>query len=134
MPNAQNIDKILKDCLFWEGEDQSTAIIAKGIVTNFGFHPRRLKENHTEIVGELSSLPQEFYADGGGGWSFLNMCNDNNGVQWGEHRSMEQLICLGIALGLVKELMPDMRDVMPGGMPYYVIDLHSTNQQETENA
>ena len=126
MPNAQNIDKILKDCLFRDGEDQSTAVIAKGIVTNFGFHPERLKDHHEEIVEELSSLPREFYANGGGGWSFLNMCNDNNGVQWGEHRSMEQLVCLGIALELVKELMPDMRDVMPGGVPYYVVDLRET--------
>ena len=123
MPNAQNIDKILKDCLFRDGEDQSTAVVAKGIVTSFGFHPERLKDYHAEIVEELSSLPREFYANGGGGWSFLNMCNDNNGVQWGEHRSMEQLVCLGIALELVKELMPDMRDAMPGGVPYYVVDL-----------
>ncbi len=126
MPNAQNIDKILKDCLFRDGEDQSTAMIAKGIVTSFGFHPGRLKGHHREIVEELSSLPREFYANGGGGWSFLNMCNDNNGVQWGEHRSMEQLVCLGIALELVKELMPDMRDILPGGVPYYVVDLSKT--------
>lgn len=126
MPNAQNIDKILKDCLFRDGEDQSTAVIAKGIVTNFGFHPKRLKAHHAEIVEELSSLPREFYTNGGGGWSFLNMCNDNNGVQWGEHRNMEQLVCLGIGLELVKELMPGMRDVLPGGVPYYVVDLCET--------
>ncbi|KKL12667.1 hypothetical protein LCGC14_2533460, partial [marine sediment metagenome] len=53
MPNAQNIDKILKDCLFRDGEDQSTSVFAKGIVTNFGFHPGRLKGHHAEIVEEL---------------------------------------------------------------------------------
>ena len=124
MPNAQNIDTILKDCLFRNGEDQSAAMIAKGIVTNFGFHPERLEGHRVQIVEELSSLPSEFYANNGGGWSFLNMCNDNNGVQWGEHQNMEQLVCLGMALGLVKEQFPhDMRSVLPGGMPYYVVDL-----------
>ncbi len=125
MPNAQNIDKILKDCLFRNSEDQSTAVIAKGIVNNFGFHPERLKNHHAEIVEELSSLPREFYVNGGGGWSFLNMCNDNNGCQWGEHINMEQLVCLGIALGLVEEQLPSMRDILPGGVPYYVVDLRS---------
>jgi len=124
MPSAQNINKILHDCLFRNGEDQSNHVIAKGIVTNFGFHPERLEAHRNEIITELSDLPTEFHADGGGGWSFLNMCNNKVGVQWtGAHRSMEQLVCLGIALKLVTEQMPGMRDVLPGGMPYYVVDL-----------
>lgn len=125
MPNAQNINTILHDCLFRDGEDHSNHVKAKGIVTNFGFHPVRLESHRTEIAAELRDLPTEFYADGGGGWSFLNMCVNKAGIQWGEHKNMEQLVCLGIGLGLVKEVMPDMRHVMPGGMPYYVIDLRN---------
>ncbi len=123
MPNARNIDKIMKECLFLDGEDTSGAILAKGIIHSFGFHPKRLKDHYTEIVKELSSLPKEFYSGSGGGWSFMNMCNDNNGVQWGEHINMEQLVCLGIALNLVEEQMPGMRDILPGGVPYYVVNL-----------
>ena len=130
MPNSKNIEKILRDCLFRDGEDQSSAVIAKGIVTNFGFHPERLKGHHNEIAKELSSLPQEFYDNGGGGWSFLEMCNDNNGVQWGEHMNMEQLVCLGIALEMVKELIPGMSNILPGGVPYYVIDIPGVDGEE----
>ncbi len=124
MPNAKTINTILKDCLFQDGEDHSNAVIAKGITLNFGFHPKRLESHRSEVITELNDLPTEFHVDGGGGWSFLNMCNDKAGELWtGEHRIMEQLVCLGIALKLVKEQMPDMRDVLPGGVPYYVVDL-----------
>ena len=126
MPNAQNINNILQDCLFRDGEDQSNHVKAEGITTNFGFHPERLEFHRSEVITELSDLPTEFYAEEGGGWSFLNMCNDKEGMQWtGEQRTMEQLVCLGIALGLVEELMPGMRNIMPGGVPYYVVDLRN---------
>ena len=58
----------------------------------------------------------------GGGWSFLQACVDKNGNHWGEHSNMEELFCLGIAIGKVESLLPrDMWKVLPGGVPYYVI-------------
>jgi hypothetical protein len=39
------------------------------------------------------------------------------------HATMEQLILLGVGIGKVKSLMPrEMWDVLPGGMPYYVVE------------
>ncbi len=70
----------------------------------------------------LLALPDSFQASGGGGMSFLNACMDRNGVQWGEHRDIEQLFCLGTALKLCSLCLPrDMWDALPGGMPYYVV-------------
>jgi len=43
---------------------------------------------------------------------------------------MEQLFTLVIGLGLVRELMPDMRQVLPGQMPYY--EVLDTVQAQTE--
>jgi hypothetical protein len=61
---------------------------------------------------------------GGGGWSFLNFCQDRHGTLWtGMHQTCEELIVLGIGLGMVKWCLPrGMWDALPGGMPYLVID------------
>ena len=73
----------------------------------------------------LSELPDEFRVSGGGGWSFLQACNDRHGTQWtGFHQAMEELFMLGMAAGLVTELLPrDLWDALPGGMPYYAVKL-----------
>jgi hypothetical protein len=72
----------------------------------------------------LAELPDPFHdADIGGGGSFLQACNRQDGVQWTtEHRVMEQLFLLGIATGFVICQLPRwVWPVLPGGMPYYVV-------------
>lgn len=71
----------------------------------------------------LANLPDTFRKGGGGGMSFLEACNDRNGTLWtGNHRSMENLFLLGLALGEVVCLLPrTMWYILPGGMPYYMI-------------
>lgn len=116
-----------------KGKAPEGTVIVEGIMNRFGFHPGRLEEKRDEVRHWLRALPHQFHADGGddsGGWSFLNACNQENGVQWtGLHIRMEQLFCLGMGLGLVKSQLP--RRVwthLPGGMPYYVIDLDAQTQ------
>jgi len=121
---AAAVEKILIDCLF---NDEETAggtpaeiVKVEGIVTEFGFHPGRLASHRDAIKALLDELPQPFQAATGGGWSFLNACVDKNGEQWGEHRNVEQLCALGIALGLAKWQFPrSMWPALPGGMPYF---------------
>ena len=73
----------------------------------------------------LSHLPTGFHKSGGGGWSFLQACQDDNDVQWtGEHRTMDMLFALGQALGYVALALPrEMWAALPGGMPYFVVDV-----------
>ena len=116
------VNSIFMDCLFREGEDTSNFKKAQGIVCNVGFHPGRLNNHKEEIVALLAELPPQFHEATGGGWPFLNACNDKDGNQWGEHKNMEQLFQLGIASGLVKCLLPrEMWGILPGGMPYYMV-------------
>lgn len=84
-----------------------------------------LQENSCVIMHWLNLLPRQFHKQGGGGWSFINACNLENGIQWTSfHHIMDQLFILGIGLGVVKCLVPkEMWHILPGGMPYYVIDL-----------
>lgn len=125
---AERVNEIFLDCLFRDGENTSNHVMAEGIVTNVGFHPDRLNSHKDEVVAMLDELPDEFKKSGGGGWSFLNACDDKHGNQWtGLHQTMEQLFLLGIALGKVKCQLPrEMWSVLPGGMPYYVINSHES--------
>jgi hypothetical protein len=123
MIDSERVNEIFLDCLFKKGEDTSQHILAEGIVHNVGFHPERLQSYKAEVEAMLEELPEQFKESTGGGWSFLNACNDKHGNQWTSyHLRMEQLFQLGIGLGKVKCMSPrEMWAVLPGGMPYYAI-------------
>ena|SRR3990167_5404338 len=133
MITAEKVSEIFKDCLFKdeemiEGKPIIAPVEVEGIISRFGFHPDRIKIHAGEIIELLNELPEEFKEKTGGGWSFLNACNDKEGRQWGEHNNMEQLFSLGIAIGKVKYCMPkEMWSMLPGGMPYLVILKESAN-------
>ena len=120
---SKNVTSIFEDCLFKDDENTSDPVIAEGIMSTFGFHKERLESYKDDIYSILSQLPSEFQANGGGGMSFLNACNNKQGKQWtGFHAVMEQLFVLGQAIGKVKCLMPrKMWKILPGGMPYYAV-------------
>lgn len=121
---SEKVHEVFMNCLFKEDESTENHKIGEGVKTKVGFHPERLKESESTIVELLEELPTEFKKTGGGGWSFLNMCNDKNGNQWtGLHQSMDELVALGNATGKLSFQLPrEMWDVLPGGMPYLVIN------------
>lgn len=124
---------VFHDCLFRDeevqngGPDESLVVVAKGIINNIGFHKERLEGHRNEVRSFLSDLPDAFHKGRGDGMSFLNACNTRDGEQWtGEHRVMEQLFLLGMALGYVKCPLPrQLWGALPGGVPYYTVDLNS---------
>jgi hypothetical protein len=121
--SAERVNAIFGDVLFKDGEDTTNHIKAEGVMQTFGFNPERLKAHEAEIAEMLDELPDQFKASAGGGWSFLNACDDKHGRQWtGMHATMEQLFALGVGTGKAQLLMPrEMWEVLPGGMPYYVV-------------
>jgi hypothetical protein len=72
----------------------------------------------------LLELPDTFMKTKGGGWSFLNACMNKNGEQWTAfHPKVQELFCLGLALDICSYTLPrEMWKVLPGGMPYLVVD------------
>ena len=122
-----NVEKIFLNCLFDKKEDSQentkNAIFVEGIISDFGFNPKKIELHKNEIIELLSHLPDKFKQSFGGGWSFPNACETDTGKQWtGLHRNMEQLFALGLAINKVKCLMPkNMWKILPGGMPYYVV-------------
>lgn len=121
-----HVNEVFLHCLYSQdelpadGSPPSGAVLVEGIVRKFGLHPERLDEKRCEIREMLLELPTEFSE--GGGWSFLKMCVDKNGHQWGEHPDMEELLVLGIATKQAAYCMPrDMWSLLPGGVPYVAV-------------
>jgi hypothetical protein len=131
--DAGRIREILLDCLYRDDEIAADmeipdgAILVEGIIDRFGLHPDRLESHRDEVHTMLCNLPEQFQSDKGGGWSFLQACDDRNGVQWtGLHQTMGDLFVLGIGLGLAKYILPrEMWPALPGGMPYLVVEPRS---------
>ena len=128
--NAERVDSIFRECLFKneemddEGQPQGIKPLkVQGIANDVGFHADRIQKHRSEIISFLEELPHQFREDSGGGWSFLNLCQTEEGEQWtGLHRIMEQLVCLGIAIGKVSYCLPKkMWPALPGGVPFIVI-------------
>lgn len=117
---AAAVRVLMNDCLFRQDEDVGNAVTVEGVVNNFGFNPVRLEKHKAEIAELLAELPTQFQPEpeGGGGWSFLNACVDQHGDQWGEHRDIECLMCLGVATKQA-QIMDIPKEVLPGGMPYF---------------
>lgn len=121
--NANEVRDIFLDCLFKEEEIENgkpikEAIYVDGVMNKVGFCKDRIKENESLITELLDELPKSFKE----GYSFLNLCEDKNGYQWGEHRNCDELMMLGIAIGKMKYLLPrEMWAMLSGGMPYVQI-------------
>jgi hypothetical protein len=105
-------------------------IAVQGITCSAGFHPGRVAERKGKIKELLRELPDSFHKGKGGGMSFLEACLDRHGNQWtGLHQRMDQLFMLGTAIGAVNMCLPrEMWETLPGGMPYYVVDVERSFQ------
>lgn len=119
---AKRVESAFRQCLAADGAE---GITTEGIMHTVTFGAAAIEGHRDEIRAMLACLPDQFRRSGGGGWSFLNACTDRDGRQWtGLHMTMEELFLLGMAAGLVTDLMGrDMWPALPGGMPYYVVDL-----------
>ena len=125
---AERVTATIKSCLYdsdqlpTDGTAPDGAILVAGITRKFGFDPGKVAQSTPVIAEILNELPEAFRADVGGGWSFLQACEDKHGDQWGEHRNMEELFVLGIAADLAEFLLPrEMWGVLPGGVPYIAV-------------
>lgn len=125
---SDNVHTIFMNCLFKDNKlntnvDERVYIEARGVVNHIGFHPGRIKESSENIFDMLKELPKEFLQTGGGGYTFLNACNDKDGEQWtGSQKVMDELVCLGLAIEKVSYCLPrELWSALPGGVPYFMV-------------
>lgn len=126
---SKRVREVISDCMYRDEElpeDGSTpeaAVVVRGIMANFGFHPERLESHMAEIRGFCNEVGVDFQKSSGGGTSFLNLCMTRDGVQWGEHPDCEMLVALAIGTKQGGFCLPrEMWGSLPGGMPYVWFD------------
>lgn len=83
-----------------------------------------LAKHRTDVEKMLGEMDDAFMVDGGGGMSFLNLCQDRDGHLWtGLHQTCDQLLAMGVGLGLVSFPFPrEVWDALPGAVPYVQIN------------
>ena len=132
---SENVHSIFMACLFTDDEEKvgipKNFVEVTGVQNHIGFNPDRIKCSEQDIFDMLLQLPEQFLQSVGGGWSFLNACNNKENMLWtGEHRIMDELVCLGLAIKKVFFLLPRaIWQALPGGMPYFmVLDIGQVKQ------
>lgn len=129
---ATRVHQLLLSCLYDDsdienGALKSTALPAVQVHAcrlKIGFNPNKLAEATEAIKATLKELPHFFHLNqyvknGGDGSSFLTMCMDAEGNQWGEHRNCDELLALGLAIDCVEFPMERaLWSCLPGGMPF----------------
>ena len=130
---SEAVDRIARDCTWPDAEVEglsdeeikAKSVVAEGILHTYAFRPEKIAEHDPELRLMVGDLPSEFIAastGGGGGWSFLNLCMTADGEQWtGFHLMQERFLCLCIAAGIARILVPrELWEAMPGNVPYVV--------------
>lgn len=128
---AEAVKSLLLELLFTDEElaadhagCTASAVRVQSVMHNLGFHPQRVADAAPRVRALLTELPDQFRVESGGGWSFLNLCQNREGRQWGEHIDCDRLVCLGLATGLLEFQLPrEFWPMLPGGMPYVVVML-----------
>jgi hypothetical protein len=129
--DPEEVEAIFSYCLYKTeelgkgGKAPEDAKVVDGIAGKVYLHPGRLEVYRNQVKTWLSALPHEFRRNSGGGWSFLEACYQSDGKQWtGLQLRMGQLFYLVLGLGIVECTLPrEMWPILPGGMPYYIIDI-----------
>lgn len=118
--NAHDVHETFLNCLFKpeelvDGKPIVDPVVADGLMMKAGFHPERIAKAKEKVTNWLNNLDPVFQK----GMTFLNMCVDREGNQWGEHPTMDELVMMGLATNTLVYCAPrEFWQHLPGGMPY----------------
>lgn len=117
---AKMTSEAFDDCLYRdEYEDRSGEVWVEGIKHKYGFHPQRLEEKRKLVTALIANLPAELSKKG---LPFTGICVTKTGELWtGNQEVCEELIVMGIGLGLMKYSMPRELWQFFGGVPYITL-------------
>lgn len=121
--SSDNVQALLADCMGEDGNNPN-GITVEGVINTYWLDKAKLETHRQELRSMIEQLPNEFLADGGGGWSFLNLCMRRDGEQWtGLHLMQERFYVMAAGLGMAKIQLPrEMWSALPGSVPYMVFD------------
>lgn len=115
--SAKAIEDIIKACHAEHGELHGWGVTGRMDFT------QELLQHRDEVLAMLDELPTPFLSaneGGGGGWTFLNLCQRRDGTQWtGFHLMMDAFVGIASALKLCRFVLPRfMWAHLPGSVPF----------------
>jgi hypothetical protein len=96
-------------------------LTVKGLNVQLSFDPQRVTANKSQVRELVEQLSPAFRDQNG--MSFMGLPVRSDGVQWGQYRNADELVCLGLATGdlvLIPADRADWKD-LPGKLPYVAI-------------
>lgn len=127
--DPNRVNEVFLKCLLTQEEfvagngNPENVIEGHGVLEHAQFNHERLEEYREEVKAWLDNLPEQFHAKTGGGWTFLNLCQDKEENLWtGSHPICDQLIMLASGLKIGEILGREFADSLPGGVPYVVFN------------
>lgn len=138
--NDENVAAIFNECLVVDTDHENFRVYNVGLIesvtdrTYFRVNTLAVRRNYELIDSWIDKLPKQFFSDGGGGWTFLNMFLTSKMKPWTSSPvAMEQLLILGIAAKRIKYILPRYAWTMfPENMPYIVIQDRKTESWRSE--
>ncbi len=119
---AERVQSIVNYCMYDAAEVGDSleppigAVCVEGILANYAFEPNRLIERTDEIREILDLMPAAFHDETA---SFLGLCQDRDGNCWAEQDVADLLVTLGLAVRMVRFVLPrEMWGSFAGEMPY----------------
>lgn len=120
---AAEVRDLMIECLANDPPGKAAITRIEAVVHTFVFDSASIERNSGRIKALLSVMHSNFHKQHGGGWSFLQLPMDADGIQWGEQVDAEALVALAIAAGMGQFSLPrGMWNALPGGVPYVMFD------------
>jgi hypothetical protein len=99
-----------------------STVMAEGVRAKEVFSTAKLNEHKNEILSLLLQLPNIFMKSHGKGASFLKGLDNKDGVIWGDHSDLDNLLILGLATKIIKyNLQRGFWGAFEDGMPYFTV-------------
>lgn len=118
---AENVYATFFDSLALEATSGST-IRVRALMNEYVFDAARLEGHREAVRGFLGRVSTLFYADRGGGHTFLALGTRRDGIRWGDVYDSERLVALGLGLGLAEFCLKRRRwKLFPESMPYLTL-------------
>ncbi len=129
--NADRVNELFMSC-HWTPEEMvgksepelvEKSIVVKTITVWVGFNPERVQAVRAEVGAMLLNLDPDFLESSpAAGMTFLRAVGDKNMELWGDQRTADRLMALGMALGWVSFPLPrEAWSALPGSVPYVVV-------------
>jgi hypothetical protein len=123
--NPARVHTIYIEC--FSGQWDPTDMVVRGVFGQTCFNPVLLEVHREEVSQMLALLPTTFHEGTGASFLEAGWIRDSPRMWTGIQKIVDELLCLGLGLGLVVHPFSESRwHELPGKLPYFRVRLPKT--------